>query len=196
MPRIAQPVLATLLLAIAASAFAQSSATGADQSTAQLNAAAEISQNLQQAREKLAAAARETQSSDSRIGPDDLLNIAIFEAPEMNSTVRVSASGDISLELLGEVHAAGLTPQELESVLQGMLRRTYMKNPHVGVFLQELQSHPISVVGAVKMPGVFQIRGTKTLIEVLSSGAGPRGRRGRYGAHRARRGLRGFGCCP
>ena len=47
-----------------------------------------------------------------------------------------------------------------------------MKDPHVGVFIQELQSHPVSVVGAVKMPGVFQIRGTKTVIEVLSMAQG------------------------
>ena len=47
-----------------------------------------------------------------------------------------------------------------------------MKDPHVGVFVQELQSHSVSVVGAVKMPGVFQIRGTKTVIEVLSMAEG------------------------
>ena len=46
------------------------------------------------------------------------------------------------------------------------------KDPHVGVFVQELQSHSVSVVGAVKMPGVFQIRGTKTVIEVLSMAQG------------------------
>ena len=100
------------------------------------------------------------------------MNISVFEAPEMNCTVRVSANGDISFQLLGAVHAAGLTPRELETVLQGLLRRTYMKDPHVGVFLQELQSHPISVVGALKTPGVFQIREARSLIEVLSMAGG------------------------
>jgi polysaccharide export outer membrane protein len=137
-----------------------------------LRTSADINQSLQQAREKLAGPATAYQASDSRIGPDDLLNIAVFEAPEMNSTARGSASGDISLQLLGAVHAAGLTPIELESLLQTQLRRTYMKDPHVGVFIQELQSHPVSVVGAVKMPGVYQIRGTKTVIEVLSMAQG------------------------
>lgn len=107
-----------------------------------------------------------------RIGPEDLLNISVFEAPEMNSTARVSASGEISLPLLGAVHAAGLTPSELESVLKARLRGAYLKDPHVGVFVQELQSHPISVVGAVKVPGVFQIRGEKPVIEVLSMAQG------------------------
>jgi polysaccharide export outer membrane protein len=132
----------------------------------------EINQRLRQTQERLAVSATEPLTSEYRIGPDDLLNITVFEAPEMNCTTRVSASGEISLQLLGPVHAAGLAPTELETVLQGLLRRTYMKDPHVGVFIQELQSHPVSVVGAVKMPGVFQIRGTKTVIEVLSMAQG------------------------
>jgi polysaccharide export outer membrane protein len=111
-------------------------------------------------------------TADSRIGADDLLSITVFEAPEMNTVLRVSASGDISMQLLGEVHALGLTPTELQGVLQGLLRSTYMRDPHVGVFIQELQSHAVSVVGAVKMPGVFQIRGPKSLLEVLSMAQG------------------------
>jgi polysaccharide export outer membrane protein len=112
------------------------------------------------------------QANEYRIGPEDLLEITVFEAPELNRSVRVSASGEFSLPLLGAVKAAGLTPRELEFVLQELLRRTYMKEPHVGVFVRELQSHPVSVVGAVKKPGVFQIRGTKTLLEMLSMAEG------------------------
>jgi len=169
---VAQAILGLAFCLIAASALAQSVPKSSSQSLPHEQPAAEINQRLQQANEKLAGVTTESETRESRIGPDDLLNISVFEAPEMNSTVRVSASGEISLQLLGAVHASGLTPKELESVLQGLLRRTYMKNPHVGVFVQELQSHPISVVGAVKMPGVFQIRGTKTVIEVLSMAQG------------------------
>jgi polysaccharide export outer membrane protein len=131
-----------------------------------------MNQRLQQTGRKPAAPEANTQAGETRIGPEDLLNISVFEAPEMNSTVRVSAGGEISLPLLGAVHAAGLTPSELESALKARLRGTYLKDPHVGVFIQELQSHPISVVGAVKMPGVFQIREAKTVIEVLSMAQG------------------------
>jgi polysaccharide export outer membrane protein len=160
------------LLLLAAPVLAQSLANGGKQPAPHLQTAAYINQRLQTARETLAASAATSQSGDSHIGPDDLLNITVFEAPEMNSTARVSAAGDISIQLLGAVHAAGLTPRELELTLQNQLRRTYMKDPHVGVFLQELQSHPVSVVGAVKLPGVYQIRGTKTVIEVLSMAQG------------------------
>ncbi|HYT24094.1 MAG TPA: polysaccharide biosynthesis/export family protein [Candidatus Polarisedimenticolia bacterium] len=107
-----------------------------------------------------------------RIGSEDVLNINIFEAQELNREVRVSASGDISLPLMGSIRAAGLTPGELEFVLQELLHRTYMKDPHVSVFVREMQSHPVSVMGAVRRPGVFQIRGSKTLLEVLSLAEG------------------------
>ena len=111
-------------------------------------------------------------SEDYRIGAEDLLEITVFEAPELNRSLRVSASGEISLPLLGGIKAAGLTPRALEFVVEELLRRAYMKNPHVGVFVRELQSHPVSVVGAVRKPGVFQIRGTRTLLEVLSLAEG------------------------
>src|SRR3989454_10747540 len=108
----------------------------------------------------------------SRIGPEDLLEIGVFEAPEMNRSLRISAGGEISLPLLGAVQAAGLTPRELEFVLQELLRRSVMKDPHVTVFVREMQSHAVSVFGAVRKPGVFQIRGAKTLVEVLAMAEG------------------------
>ncbi len=111
-------------------------------------------------------------AQEYRIGSEDVLNINVFEAQELNREVRVSAGGEISLPLLGSVRAAGLTPRELEFVLQELLHRTYMKDPHVSVFVREMQSHPVSVMGAVRRPGVFQIRGSKTLLEVLSLAEG------------------------
>ncbi|HVH70623.1 MAG TPA: polysaccharide biosynthesis/export family protein [Candidatus Dormibacteraeota bacterium] len=109
---------------------------------------------------------------DYRIGFDDVLDISVFEAQELNREVRVSSAGEISLPLLDSVHVAGLTPRELELVLQELLRRTYMKDPHVSVFVREMQSHPVSVLGAVRRPGVFQVRGSKTLLEILSLAEG------------------------
>lgn len=109
---------------------------------------------------------------DYRIGPQDLLEISVFQAPELSPTVRVSASGEISLPLLGAVHTAGLTTRMLEVVLEELLRRSYMKDPHVSVFVKEMQSHAVSVFGAVKKPGVFQIGSAKTLVEVLSMAEG------------------------
>jgi polysaccharide export outer membrane protein len=165
-------IASLLLLALAPSARPQDAENQERQPTLPLQTAEEINQRLQLADENLAHSAVDATEGDSRIGPDDLLDITVFEAPEMNRTLRVSNSGELSFELLGAVHVAGLTPREVEAVLQEMLRRSYLKDPHVGVFVHEWQSHSVSVVGAVKMPGVFQIRGAKTLIEVLSMAQG------------------------
>jgi protein involved in polysaccharide export with SLBB domain len=151
---------------------AQSARDANSENSSLLQTAVKKTPLVQPAREDLIAPPTPAVNNDSSVGPDDLLNISVFEAPEMNTTLRVSPTGYISMQLLGEVHAAGLTPRELQSVLQELLRRTYMKDPHVGVFIQELQSHPVSVVGAVKMAGVFQIRGPKTLLEILSMAQG------------------------
>jgi polysaccharide biosynthesis/export protein len=132
----------------------------------------EFNQRLEESGKRLSRALPEPTEVESRIGADDMLEITVFEAPELNHTLRVSANGEISLQLLGEVKAGGLTPRQLELVLQELLRRTYMNDPHVGVFVRELQSHPVSVVGAVKRPGVFQIRGTRTVLELLSMAEG------------------------
>jgi len=109
---------------------------------------------------------------DYRIGAEDLLSISVFEAPDLTRDVRVSSDGQVSLPLLGQVRASGLTTRQFEAVLEELLRRSYMKDPHVSVFVKEMESHPVSVFGAVKKPGVFQVRSGKTLIEVLSMAEG------------------------
>ena len=109
---------------------------------------------------------------DYRIGPEDLLEISVYGAPDLSGEARVAAEGSISVPLLGIVQAAGLTSNELESVLRKLLRQTYMKDPHVSVFVKEVESHSVSVFGAVEKPGVFQIRSAKSLIEVLSMAQG------------------------
>lgn len=111
-------------------------------------------------------------TADYRIGPEDLLEVSVFEAPDLNRTARVSADGEVTLPLVGQVHAAGLTSHELESVLDELLRQNYMTDPHVSVFVRDVESHAISVLGAVEKPGVYQIRGSKPLIEVLSMSQG------------------------
>jgi polysaccharide biosynthesis/export protein len=132
----------------------------------------DYNQRLGQLKQSLARPVANSAAEDYRIGPQDLLEISVFEAPELNRTVRVSASGEISLPLVGAVQASDLTPKALEFVLQELLRRNYMKDPHVSVFMKEMQSHPVSVFGAVKKPGVFQIDGPKSLVEILSMAEG------------------------
>ena len=143
-----------------------------DSRTGREETAVDYNRQLQELAQAIPGAAQSQSAGDYRIGPDDLIEISVFEAPDLNRTVRVSAGGEISLPLLGPVAARGLTPRELELVLQELLRRSIMKDPHVAVSVREMQSHPVSVFGAVKKPGVFQIRGAKSLVEVLSMAEG------------------------
>jgi len=131
----------------------------------------EYNRRLQQLNQSLATPATDSEQGEYRIGSHDLLEINVFEAPDLNRSLRVSAGGEISMPLLGAVQSSGLTARELEGTLEVRLRQ-YMKDPHVGVFVTTVESHPVSVVGAVKKPGVFQIRGTKTVLEMLSMAEG------------------------
>lgn len=89
------------------------------------------------------------------IGPLDLLDITVLDAPEFTRSVRVSENGEISLPLLGILPAAGRTPHELEAYLAAELRSTYMVDPQVAVRVTEAASDPIYVVGEVQQPGAF-----------------------------------------
>ncbi len=120
------------------------------------------------------AGARDANSfnGDYRVGAGDLLEISVMEAPELSRAARISESGQISMSLLGVIPAAGKTPTELESLLELLLRRRYMIDPHVSVFVKEMQSHSVAVLGAVKKPGLYQLRAPKRLVEVLSMAEG------------------------
>lgn len=98
--------------------------------------------------------------ADYVMGPDDLLDLRVFGAPELSGEVRVGSGGDLSLPLLGAVPAAGLTPRELEEDVEDRLRDTYMWDPRVSVQVLDARSHSVSViyvVGDVRSPGGFPL---------------------------------------
>ena len=136
-----------------------------------LETSQDFNRRIEELRASLPHEALDAATPEYRIGTDDVLEVSVFDAPELNRTLRVSADGDISTPLTGEVRAAGLSARELESALENKLR-TYMNEPHVGVFVVSVESHPVSVLGEVNKPGVFQIRGPKTLLEMLSMAQG------------------------
>ena len=143
---------------------------GVEESAVTAESTEDYNRKLEKLREQFAET-RERQTGDYRIGPQDLLDINIFEAPELNRTVRVSENGEVSLPLLGGIHVVRLTARELENTLAARLRE-FLKDPHVSVMVTAIESHPVSVIGEVNKPGVFQVRGSKTLLEMLSMAQG------------------------
>jgi polysaccharide export outer membrane protein len=109
------------------------------------------------------------------LGPQDSLNIRVIDLDELDpkslGVVRVDEQGDIRLPLAGRIHAAGITCEQLEKEISRRLS-SVMKDPEVTVSVAEFRSHPVSVLGAVKNPGVYQVTGPKTLFEVLSLAGG------------------------
>jgi polysaccharide biosynthesis/export protein len=157
----------------ARAAQAQSSSKPADNASAPYQETTEdYNRRLADITRNMAAPGGTNSGGDYRIGADDQLDIAVLEAPELDRAPRVSATGEISLALVGTVRAAGLTTQQLQLVIEELLRRNYINEPHVSVQVKDMQSHPVSVFGAVKKPGVFQIRGPKTVVELLSMAEG------------------------
>ncbi|MBI1896283.1 MAG: polysaccharide biosynthesis/export family protein [Acidobacteria bacterium] len=112
-------------------------------------------------------------ASEYRLGPEDRLFIHILDLDEIDPArpVSVDAHGSINLPVAGRVQAAGLTADELESELRRRLSGI-LQEPEVTVTVSEFRSHPVSILGAVKNPGVHQVHGRKTLFEILSLAGG------------------------
>lgn len=111
-------------------------------------------------------------AGDYLIGPEDLLEIRVFGVDDLSRTVRVSSRGLISLPLLGEVKAAGLTSSELETRLAELFGKDYLQNPQVGVFIKEHTSRRVTVDGAVNKPGVYPLKGRTTLLQAIALAEG------------------------
>ena len=108
------------------------------------------------------------------LGPDDQIVIRALDGFEAgDKPVLIGTNGDITLPMIGRIKAAGLTVEQLEAELALRLK-PYVQEPQISVTVTEFRSQPVSVFGAVSTPGVFQLRGRKTLYEVLSMAGGPR----------------------
>jgi polysaccharide export outer membrane protein len=106
------------------------------------------------------------------LGPNDEIVILALNAEDIaNKPIRITAGGDINLPMVGRIHVAGMTVEQLEGEVTERLRK-YIRNPEVAINVTGFKSQPVSVIGFVGNPGVIQLEGRKTLIEVLSMAGG------------------------
>jgi len=108
-----------------------------------------------------------------KVAPGDLLHITVFDVPEMTQDVRIGAKGEAQLALIGNIDLAGLTGEEAAAAIARELRnRKLLLSPQVNVLIKEFSNQGVSVIGEVQHPGVFQILGSRSLLDLLSMAGG------------------------
>ena len=108
-----------------------------------------------------------------RISAGDLLDVAVFDTPELSAKTRVDHDGNITLPVGGELQVKGLTAEEAAAAIQRrLLEQDIVKNPHVSVFILEYATQGVTVLGEVKTPGVYPVLGARSLFDFISAAGG------------------------
>lgn len=112
-------------------------------------------------------------SPDYVLGPGDQISLIVpgIEDQFNEKLFRIDASGDVTLPLVGRIHASGLSTAALEACLRDRFTN-FLKDPRIVVNIASFGSEPVSILGAVKNPGIIQLQGRKNLFEVLSMAGG------------------------
>jgi polysaccharide export outer membrane protein len=126
--------------------------------------------------EQLVLMAKQSDAAEYRVGPEDLLEVTLFDIASVNGepqvvTARVSSGGFVTLPHIGKVIAEGFTPLEFEQHLREKYQR-FIHEPQLSVFIKEYRSYRVSVIGYVEDPGVLQLEGRRTLLEALALAGG------------------------
>jgi polysaccharide biosynthesis/export protein len=112
-----------------------------------------------------------TLDADYVIGPDDMLAISVWKEPDVSVTIPVRPDGKISLPLLNDVEAAGLTPMQLETNITDGLKK-FITDPRVTVIVTQINSRRVYVLGEVARPGPFAMYPNMTVLQALSAAGG------------------------
>jgi polysaccharide biosynthesis/export protein len=136
-----------------------------------VNAAGAEQASLKSAATPVAPPAAMPLASDYIIGPDDLLQVSVWKNETMSRTLPVRPDGKISLPLLDDIQAAGLTPLQLRDKVAAALAE-FMPSPEVAVTVLEVRSYRVSVLGEVQKPGVLQLKAPTTVLEAIALAGG------------------------
>ena len=106
------------------------------------------------------------------VGDGDLLKITVYNSPDLTSEVRVSGEGKITVPLIGEVFVNEMTATAIGKKLADLFANGYIKHPQVSVFITEYKSKKVTTLGEFNKPGLIEMRGNSTLMEVISNAGG------------------------
>jgi len=108
-----------------------------------------------------------------RLGAGDLLDISVYNVPELTSKARINNSGDIHLPLINYVHVEGLTAEQAERIIERRLDEAgFVRDPHVTLFVEQSAAQGASVLGEVARPGIYPVIGEQRLFDLISAAGG------------------------
>lgn len=111
--------------------------------------------------------------AEYQIGPGDVILINVLEEEQLSGKYPVSSKGTIQIFLLGEIHVANLTTEQLAEKLKTELEKDYLRNPQIKVIVEEYNSHKIFVLGEVSKPGTYHLKGKNSILDILLEAGGP-----------------------
>lgn len=106
-----------------------------------------------------------------QLGVGDLIEMTVYDVPELTTKTRISSTGDIYCALIGPTHVAGLTTEEAAQLIQKRLS-AFLKDPYVSLFVTEYASQGASLLGEVAKPGVYPVLGDQHLFDLISAAGG------------------------
>ena len=110
-------------------------------------------------------------SSDFRLGPEDVIEVSVYQDKDFSTTLPVRPDGKISLHLIGEIVASGKTTKELQKEIAEKVAQ-FIPNPSVTVSVKEVNSPKVSVLGEVKSPGMYKIKDRATILDAVALAGG------------------------
>lgn len=112
--------------------------------------------------------------SEYRVGPGDILKVTVYDHPDLESTLRIDSDGRVLFPLVGQLDIGGTTTTEAADVIAKALSDDYVINPQVSVFIEDFHSKKVVIIGEVAKPGMYELSGPTTLLELISQAGGTR----------------------
>lgn len=106
------------------------------------------------------------------VGPGDVINITVYDNDDLTTRVRVNSDGTIVMPLLGQVKVDSLSIPEISRKIEGLLADGYLINPQVNVFIEDYRSKKVVILGRVKQPGLYELSGAISFLELISKTGG------------------------
>ena len=108
----------------------------------------------------------------SALGPRDLIQIRVYQHPDLTADFEISPTGEIDFPLVGKITVEGLVPSQVSAVIKRKLSEGYIKKPHVNVQVKAFNSKKVFVLGKVQKPGRFTYSDSMTVIEAVTLAGG------------------------